>query len=718
MRITSLSLRNLGRHRDAEWSLDPGMTVVRGPNESGKSTLLRALELVLTRSATSTSPDLDSLRTWGAEPDQAPAVAITFTWDAEDGSAHRGRLAKVFAGAAGTTRLEVDGVAVSDAARAEEALAQLSGLPTEGFLRSTASVRQAELAEVQGDEATLRDRLTASMSGADRSTARARRRLEAALAEMAQRNGGPGRLATAAEAVADAERRLAGGEEGLARLERDREAHTTAKERRADAESALAERRVQLEKARQAERLNAQLDDAQGRHDRYSEAIALRDELVALDDTHPSPMPLAQLRPAVEQLRSLDGRVAALVEMLGGEVQVDFDLPPERRWQPRSHLALVLAGAGVAIAAVGTLLEVVGVLSLGAVPGIVGIVIAAVGGLLGVRGLRERNGDRVDRQMKDEEVTRRLRGRSEMEEELKRDRTERDGVLARLELPGTPEAEERLTAEAAHVARIDNGRARLSGLVGDAPLETLPSKRDAAAAEIERATTALEALGPIGREPRARERLELEVRDAEGVADRVRDDESTARARVDQNPADAEDVAGLAERLATWRDDLATLQRRERILSRTLAELDAAEQSTMARATRFLERRMVKDLARVTGGRYREVRMDDAALGFEVRSTERGDWVSVTDLSHGTLDAVYLAARLGLVRLVMGDRRPPLLLDDPLVTFDDDRAERAIAVIRELTPDFQVVYLTASERFDRLADKVITLDGPQGVADS
>jgi DNA repair exonuclease SbcCD ATPase subunit len=354
-----------------------------------------------------------------------------------------------------------------------------------------------------------------------------------------------------------------------------------------------------------------------------------------------------------------------------------------------------------------------------------GYIVAGVGGAVALVGLamyliaqRDRRADRATRQMRDEEVSRRLRGKSDLEQELKLAKVEHEEVLAKLELPGTPEAEERLAAETAHVAKIDNGRARLSGLIGDEHPDTLPSHRDVAAADIERTNAALDALGPIAKEPHARERLEVEVRDAEGVAGRTRDDEAAARARVDQNPVDAEDVAGLAERLATWRADLEALRRRERILSRTLAELDAAEQSTMARATRFLERRMVKDVARVTGGRYEDVRMDDAGLGFEVRSAERGDWVAVTDLSRGTLDAVYLAARLGLVRLVTGDRRPPLILDDPLVTLDDARAERALAVIRELTSDFQVIYLTASDRFDGLADKVIVLAGPEGAADS
>ena len=79
-----------------------------------------------------------------------------------------------------------------------------------------------------------------------------------------------------------------------------------------------------------------------------------------------------------------------------------------------------------------------------------------------------------------------------------------------------------------------------------------------------------------------------------------------------------------------------------------------------------------RDLATVTGGRYRRVRVDDKTLDIEVLAPERGDWVQVATLSQGTLDLVYLAARLGLVRLVTGDRRPPLVFDDPFVTLDDD----------------------------------------------
>jgi uncharacterized protein YhaN len=74
-----------------------------------------------------------------------------------------------------------------------------------------------------------------------------------------------------------------------------------------------------------------------------------------------------------------------------------------------------------------------------------------------------------------------------------------------------------------------------------------------------------------------------------------------------------------------------------------------------------------------------------------------------------------LVARLGLVRLVTGDRRPPLVFDDPFVTLDDARAARAVGLLKSIAADFQVIYLTTSERYDEVADAVVELTGPTTV---
>ena len=718
MRITSLHLRDLRRYRDATIELAPGLTVVRGPNEAGKSTIQRAVELALTRRPTTTASDMDGLVPWDGAADARPSIGMAFTYDDEDGVAHEATLDKQFLGAKGTVRLEVDGQVITDPARADELLATLSGVPTEGFFRSTASVRHHELAGLQRDEAALRDRLQASISGADRGTSRAKKQLERAVVTLKAAGAkNPGRLKVAEDAVADVTARLGAGEEGLARLERDRDALSVTRERRTETEKALAERRSLLEKARQAERLNTEREAARERYERYRSAVLVRDGLTALEASHPSPTPLAVLRPAVERLRGLETKIATLAAILEGEVQVQFDVPPAPRWQPLSRIAVVLAIVGLLLAVVGVALDATGILALGPVLPAIGGVLAVVGVGFGLAAAWMRRGDRVQQHLRDVEVDRRLRGRSEIEAELRAAQAERETELGDLELEETSEAEERLRLEEAHVADIEQHRARLAGLVGDEPRDRLPERRDTAALEIEQKTAALDALGPIAKEPRARERLEVEVTDAEGQLERARDDEANARARVDQNPVDAEEVAALAERLAGWTEQFEALKRRERVYSRTLREIVAAEQATMQRATRYLERRMVKDIARITDGRYRRVRVDDTNLGVDVFSPEKGDWVAVTDLSQGTLDIVYLAARLGLVRLVTGDRRPPLILDDPFVTLDDARAPRALELLREVASDFQVIYLTTSDRYDALADRVVVLEGPT-VADA
>ena len=62
-----------------------------------------------------------------------------------------------------------------------------------------------------------------------------------------------------------------------------------------------------------------------------------------------------------------------------------------------------------------------------------------------------------------------------------------------------------------------------------------------------------------------------------------------------------------------------------------------------------------------------------------------------------------------------GDRRPPLVFDDPFVTLDDTRAARALALLKDVASDFQVIYLTTSPRYDDAADLVVVLDGPTSV---
>jgi DNA repair exonuclease SbcCD ATPase subunit len=707
VRITRLVVRGLRMHRDLDLELAPGLTVIRGPNESGKTTLQRAIELALFRRVTSADAELASFRPWGDADESRPWVRLEFVQEDEDGI-RSGCLEKDFRGAKGTVRLEYDGRTWTDPAAVDETMANLTGIPGEKFFRSTASVRHHEVNDLARDEGALRDRLQASISGADRGTSLVKRQLERALRDLETQGAkNPGRLKVAEEAVARTEVVVAAGEAQLAALERDRDGLVVAHDRRSEAEATLAERRALLERARQAERLAAEREVARGRFERYRQAVTVSQQIEALEGSHPSPAALQVLRQVVERLRGLDRDIAALRAQLGDEPSsVEYDIKiPEPRYKPFAWLSLLLAVGGVVAAGVGTLTGQLAIALGGGAAAVVALLLAWY-----ARTRRRAAFDlRRQKQLREDEIARRLRGRSVLEDDLKRKDADFKAQLASLDLLDLAAAEDLLAREDAHVQAIATARAQLDGLVGKEPVETLAPVRDAAALEIEQKTAALEMLGPIAREPRARERLEVEVRDCEGALERARDDEAAARARVEQNPVDAEQVALESERLAAWREQLAALRRRARVYRLTHEAIDRAELATMRRATRYLEKRMRGDLERLTDGRYRRVEVDDATLAVSIWSPDRGDWVPAESLSQGTLDQVYLAARLGLVRLVTGDRRPPLVLDDPFVTFDDGRAARAFEVLRALTADLQAIYLTCTDRFDALADRVLTL---------
>ncbi|HEV2006873.1 MAG TPA: AAA family ATPase [Candidatus Limnocylindrales bacterium] len=731
MRITRLQIRNLRRHADLDLILAPGLTVIRGPNESGKTTIQRALELALTRRVTSGSADIDGLRSWAAGEDDRPWVRLEFEQDIDD-RVVSGSLEKSFRGARGTVLLEEGGHSTTDPGRADEIMAELTGIPTEAFFRSTASVRHHELDDLARDEAALRDRLQATISGGDRGTSRSLKKLEKALFELNTKGEkNPGKVKAAEAMLAQETAAQRNGEAALEQLEHDRDALSTARERRATVEADLVEKRSLLDKARVAERVQVERDVAKQRFERYRSAVEVSEQIASLEGAHPSKMELPHLREIVAKVREADVRIRELKAQLAGEVEVKMEVqePTPRAWRPTAIAAIVLILAAAAVVALdrlrlfplaiptvtiagsGSPLALSGPLVLGGLLLLFGVVLALVGRRQRIRAMDFRR----TRDLREAEIERRLRGRSMIQQELNMAEVLLSNQLSSIELPDLAAVQALVEAEEAHITSILRLRAQLEGLVGREPGETLPQLRDAAAHEIEQKSGALEELGPIAYEARARERLEVEVVDADRTLGVVRDEEAGARARVEQNATDAEEVAGHAEKAELWAEQLAAVQRRARVYDTTLKALEAAERATIRTATRYLEQRMVVDIERVTAGRYRRVQVNDEDLGIKVFAPERDDWVDVSSLSQGTLDLVYLAARIGLVRLVTGDRRPPLVLDDPFVTLDDARAERALALLKEISADFQVIYLTTSERYDQTADAVCVLEGPTAV---
>jgi len=107
--------------------------------------------------------------------------------------------------------------------------------------------------------------------------------------------------------------------------------------------------------------------------------------------------------------------------------------------------------------------------------------------------------------------------------------------------------------------------------------------------------------------------------------------------------------------------------------------------------------------SRLTGGRYRSIW---APLGERrlLVGDEQGRSFPLQSLSRGTREQLLLAVRLAVVGdLARHGTSLPLILDDVIVNFDDERAGAAIELLAELAQaGQQVLFFTCHQHLARL----------------
>jgi uncharacterized protein YhaN len=97
-------------------------------------------------------------------------------------------------------------------------------------------------------------------------------------------------------------------------------------------------------------------------------------------------------------------------------------------------------------------------------------------------------------------------------------------------------------------------------------------------------------------------------------------------------------------------------------------------------------------ISEVTNNKYSDLKVDeklDIKVGFQ------GDYVLLERLSAGTIDQVYFALRLAVADLLLGKDEVPLLFDDSFALYDDTRVEAALT---EVAKRKQIILFTCHRR--------------------
>ena len=133
-------------------------------------------------------------------------------------------------------------------------------------------------------------------------------------------------------------------------------------------------------------------------------------------------------------------------------------------------------------------------------------------------------------------------------------------------------------------------------------------------------------------------------------------------------------------------------QENSEVVDLAMAALKRADETLRSRFSPQITADAGVLLSRLTGGKYPNVLLEPGML-LSVRSEDGTVMRPAAAMSCGTADQMYLALRLAMcARLLPEDA--PLVLDDALVNFDDDRAKAAIELLTELAKERQVILFT------------------------
>ena len=203
-----------------------------------------------------------------------------------------------------------------------------------------------------------------------------------------------------------------------------------------------------------------------------------------------------------------------------------------------------------------------------------------------------------------------------------------------------------------------------------------------------------------------------------GAKERAQEERARAEELLNDRLTQIGDVASLEEEIATAREQLQDLEAEAHAYDLAIDTLEAAAKSVRRAVIPRLKSQLQGQLAPITNGRYRDVRIGDD-LALAVKTQDQRAYKDVDNLSLGTRSLIYLLERVALARIIGGNAEPPpLLLDEALVHADRRRMRAALEELGRLGHDHQIILFSKDEsladRAEKAADdwNIIRLPGP------
>jgi DNA repair exonuclease SbcCD ATPase subunit len=717
MWIKSIKLKNFKRFRfpdfPAPFTFSPGINVVKGPlNETGKSTLLKGIVAALFYDVKSVKKEVKDCVSWGLDRQYETLVEFE-----EKGKTYS--LYKDFEKGIVSFIGHNTGEKFDTSKRVSGKMKDLLGTDSDEFFSLTSCIYQDEVNAISSGKKQISDSLEEVVTGGKEGilASQAMKKLDDKISEMRKGLDRPakinGSLASLRDQRDECLRKYNEVGDEVSKVEARKIELVEVDKQLTQVKEQYENAKALVEKNEQRKKIEASIKDLKQKYDEVKELLDGINRL------------MAKLERAEEALRSIEG--------LEDEPQVlefrkGLDAIQNRCGDIENDLAQrerELAGAKEKLDSRKT------VRFLGSERGLATSIIILAGGIIGalfgrfyllsliILGavlLVVTTKVRTDLNRCETNIST-IEGRiKDMKEALSKLGKEEKGLLAKAKCSTVVDFDKKERDFGIWLKDKGGLKAQLKGMLRGKTIEDFQKQEREIARDLAVEEAKLtDDLKATALSPEKYVELERKVRSLEETQAKLVDRKKYCEAVIElakEKGVDAGKQTGLKEDLESAQEDLKQEEKRVKIYELAKGFISKARDEALSSITDILKEGIQEYFEIFTNGKYKQVEINKDSKGnleFWIYSDEKGGLAKPEELSGGVIDEFYLACRLALVKLIFGDKKPPLILDDPFVNFDSVRLANTLNFFKTLASDYQIIIFTLSDLYDKVADNIILL---------
>lgn len=164
-----------------------------------------------------------------------------------------------------------------------------------------------------------------------------------------------------------------------------------------------------------------------------------------------------------------------------------------------------------------------------------------------------------------------------------------------------------------------------------------------------------------------------------------------------------DNLVSLEERLESNMQAKIELLKKAEIINLSIENLNRAYEEMKTTITPKFTNNLSEGIKEITNNKYEKVAINDEN-GMIIENA-RGEYIEANKLSTGTIDQLYLALRLSMIK-DLSKESLPIILDETFAYFDNFRLEKIIEYLNEKVGEHQTIIFTCTNREKEILDKL------------